>query len=83
VIFFLKDIGNTGNLLLIAFHIISCEEIESVDLAMKDFLIKIKSAFGPEIATPNMHMHLHLKDCLLDYGPLYSFWCFPFKRLNG
>jgi len=63
--------------------IISLEEIENGDLAMKDFLTKIISVWGPEIATPNMHMHLHIKECLLDYGPLYSFWCFPFERLNG
>ena len=28
-------------------------------------------------------MHLHLKDCILDYGPCYSFWCFSFERYNG
>jgi len=63
--------------------IITREEIETGDLAIRDFLAKVKSVWGPEIATPNMHMHLHIKDCLLDYGPLYSFWCFPFERLNG
>jgi hypothetical protein len=63
--------------------IVTYEEIVYGDLAMKDFLIKIKSVWGPEIASPNMHMHLHIKDCMLDYGPLYSFWCFPFERLNG
>ena len=40
---------------------------------MKDFLTKIESVWEIGIATPNMHMHLHIKDCLLDYGPLYSF----------
>ena len=30
-----------------------------------------------------MHLHLHLKECLLDYGPVQSFWCYPFERLNG
>jgi hypothetical protein len=30
-----------------------------------------------------MHLHLHLKECILDYGPLYAFWCFPFERYNG
>lgn len=63
--------------------IISHREIEYGHLAMKDFLNKLESVWGPEIATPNMHMHLHIKECLLDYGPLYSFWCFPFERLNG
>ena len=30
-----------------------------------------------------MHMHLHLRDCLLDYGPVYAFWCIAFERYNG
>lgn len=30
-----------------------------------------------------MHLHLHLKDCLLDYGPVHSFWCYGFERYNG
>ena len=63
--------------------IISREEIEYGDLAMRDFLTKLESVWGSGIATPNMHMHLHIKECLLDYGPFYSFWCFPFERLNG
>ena len=24
-----------------------------------------------------------LKDCILDFGPMYSFWLFAFERLNG
>ena len=31
----------------------------------------------------NMHLHLHLKNCLLDYGPVYAFWCFSYERFNG
>ena len=30
-----------------------------------------------------MHMHLHLKDCCLDYGSVYGFWCFAYERYNG
>ena len=30
-----------------------------------------------------MHLHYHLKDCILDFGPVYSFWLFSFERLNG
>ena len=30
-----------------------------------------------------MHMHTHLADCILDYGPMYSFWLFSFERYNG
>ena len=30
-----------------------------------------------------MHLHGHLKECVLDYGPIYNFWCFSFERFNG
>ena len=30
-----------------------------------------------------MHMSLHLKECMQDYGPFSAFWCFPFERYNG
>ena len=28
-------------------------------------------------------MACHLKDCILDFGPFSSFWCFAFERYNG
>ena len=30
-----------------------------------------------------MHLHTHLLDCILDYGPVYSFWLFSFECFNG
>ena len=30
-----------------------------------------------------MHLHNHLKDCILYYGPISSFWAFPFERFNS
>ena len=33
--------------------------------------------------TPNMHLHGHLKDVFLDYGPAQEFWLFSFERYNG
>ena len=30
-----------------------------------------------------MHLHCHLFECITDYGPLHSFWCFAFERYNG
>ena len=24
-----------------------------------------------------------VKECIEDYGPVYSFWCFAFERYNG
>ena len=30
-----------------------------------------------------MHMNGHLKEMLLDFGPVYEFWLFSYERYNG
>ena len=30
-----------------------------------------------------MHLHMHLKQTLLDFGPPHSSWCFAFEHFNG
>ena len=32
---------------------------------------------------PNMHMHEHLTECVKDFGPLSSFWCYSFETFSG
>ena len=39
--------------------------------------------YGKHRVTLNMHLHTHLVDCVLDYGPVYAFWLFSFERYNG
>ena len=39
--------------------------------------------YGNEYCTPNMHLHAHIKDCILDFGPISAFWAFPLERFNG
>lgn len=34
-------------------------------------------------ARPNIHASLHVPDFLYLYGPVMSWWCFPFERLIG
>ena len=48
-----------------------------------DFCIKFEQVFGKDFVTPNMHMHAHLRECIEDFGPVYSFWCFSFEWYNG
>lgn len=43
----------------------------------------IEDHYGPEVITPNIHLSLHIAQCCRDYGPLCSFWCFSFERMNG
>lgn len=43
----------------------------------------IEENYGAEKITPNLHLCLHICNCVLDYGPLYAFWCFSYERMNG
>ena len=64
-------------------RIVSETEVRSADQFLVTFCKKFEELYGQKHCTPNMHLHLHLLDCLLDYGPAQGFWCFPFERFNG
>ena len=59
------------------------ENVTLADHYLRLFCQKFEEVNGSNACTPNMHLHLHLKKCLIDYGPLYAFWCFAFERYNG
>ena len=42
-----------------------------------------ESLYGKDRVTPNMHLHMHLKQCILDFEPIYCFWLFSFEHYNG
>ena len=42
-----------------------------------------EALYGKHRVTPNMHFHTHIKECILDYGPVYGFWLYSFERYNG
>ena len=63
-------------------HILEAE-VDKADELLFTFCTGFQQLYGREACTPNLHMHCHLKECILDVGPLYSFWCFSFERYNG
>lgn len=63
--------------------VITVEECQQADEKLLSFCKMFENLCGKEKCTPNMHLHGHLQDCILDYGPIYSFWCFSFERYNG
>ena len=69
------------------FHIcapvISIQNLEQGHALLMQFCSSFENTYGKNRVTPNMHLHRHLKDCVLDYGPVYSFWLFSFERFKG
>ncbi|KAL9964950.1 hypothetical protein ACROYT_G028667 [Oculina patagonica] len=62
--------------------------INQTDLMLADckllhFLKEYENINGELAITPNMHLHLHLKECVQNYGSIYGFWLFSFERYNG
>jgi hypothetical protein len=68
---------------LICVRRLSKQNIDLADNYFKLFCSKFSVVNGATYCTPNMHLHMHLKECLFDYGPPYSFWCFGFESFNG
>ena len=53
------------------------------DEYLVQFCKSFENLYGAQHCTINLHLHLHLKEVILDYGPVYGFWCFSFERFNG
>lgn len=62
--------------------IISKSDITVAHELLIQFCKKLELIHGKERVTPNMHLYLHIKECILDYGPVYGFWLFSFQIYN-
>lgn len=63
--------------------VISKTDIIRADLLFVKFGESFERLYGKKAVTPNMHLHCHLKECVIDCGPVHAFWCFSFERFNG
>ena len=68
---------------LLAKRSLSNDDIQVSDALLMQFCSRVKKLYGKSEITPNMHMHGHLKQCIIDYDPVYNFWLFSFERYNG
>ena len=73
---------------VLACRILCKQSLSTADITLADSLLmqfckRVQRIYGEAVITPNMHLHGHLKDILLDYGPVQEFWCFSFERYNG
>ena len=73
---------------VLACRLLCSKFITKSDVHLADALLlqccrRMQRMYGYNIITPNMHLHAHLCDCVVDYGPLHGFWLFSFERFNG
>lgn len=61
----------------------SIDDITLADVLLIQFCKRVQDLYGESGVTPNMHMLGHLKDAILDYGPIHSFWLYSFEWYNG
>ena len=59
------------------------EDVTVANGLLLKFGERMQRIYGEDAITPNMHMACHIAECILDYGPLHSFWLFAFERYNG
>ena len=62
---------------------VTTADLQRADLLILKFCKQFEKLYGKKAITPNMHLHCHLKDIIMDHGPVHSFWCFSFERYNG
>ena len=43
----------------------------------------VKNSSTYMVVSPNMHSHMHLSECIENYGPIQVFWLFSFEHYNG
>ena len=58
------------------------DRVERFDRYMFRYLQTLRDLFGHQLV-PNHHLSLHLRECLLLFGPVHGWWAFPFERYNG
>ncbi|KAG2192669.1 hypothetical protein INT47_009239 [Mucor saturninus] len=59
------------------------EEIELAHGSLERFCGGCEELYEHDVLSPNMHLHLHLKETINDFGPIYGYWLFSFERYNG
>ena len=57
--------------------------IKSMHSHLRDYLSKLKTFFPHATSKCNQHMALHLSEFMELFGPVHSWWTYPFERLIG
>ncbi|EIE86684.1 hypothetical protein G6F46_012025 [Rhizopus delemar] len=69
--------------ILIASPSITLEDAEKAHQLLVSFCSEMEGLYGAKNISINMHLHAHLKEGIVNYGPVYGYWVFNFERYNG
>ena len=79
----LKGILSSSHLECYRYFVIACQykcnrtintnNLHIADTYLMKFCKRFEVLYGPEEVTPNMHLHGHLKDCVIVMGLIYGF----------
>lgn len=82
-----KILNNFLHLVIAVEHVtkrsVNYDWVSIYERHMLQYLISIKEIDPQHDFVPNHHLSLHLGDCLCNFGPVHTWWCFPFERYNG
>ena len=68
---------------ILTIPIITYRSLALAHTSLMQFCKKFETTYGQSEVTPNMHLHSHLINCVVHYGPVHNFWLFSFERFNG
>ena len=68
---------------IICSPVITRESIQKAHELLVRFCVTFQELYGSSSCTINMHLSCHLQQCIQDFGPAHTFWCFGFERMNG
>ena len=80
---FLMSLGNGVGFALTTSRTTSSAHADAYLQHMQDYLEGLKLLFPDYTFHPNHHMALHLHKYIRLYGPVHSWWAFPFERVIG
>ncbi|OAD81184.1 hypothetical protein PHYBLDRAFT_161810 [Phycomyces blakesleeanus NRRL 1555(-)] len=61
---------------------ISMAHLDEVHQSLEVFCRECEKLYKVPFLLPNMHLHLHLRETVLNFGPVYGYWLFSFERCN-
>ena len=65
---------------LLCHRAVTLKELDKADALPMDFYEMFEQLYGKERCTIYIHLHGHLKECMLDFGPVYAF---DYSASNG